>query len=236
MSSALGEILETDRDLERMLVDYLRAHPDFFERHLDLLGSLRVSHPSGNAVSIVERHLQALRSENASLKHQLSDLVEVARENEGISRQLLRLVVVLGTAVDFDQAVACLHERLGVEFGIQRSSLRVLWSMRDGARPLSETLVPADDPSLAPLRPYLSLRRPVCGRLRPEVLQSLFGEAARHLGSAAVIPLDQGRLHGLLGLGSADPARFHGGRGTLFLAQLGEAVQQALHDRLFGNR
>ena len=40
---------------EQAVQDYLERNPDFFERNSALLGSLRVPHGTGEAVSLVER-------------------------------------------------------------------------------------------------------------------------------------------------------------------------------------
>ena len=49
---------------ESEISDYLTAHPDFFERHLGLLGNLRLPHRTGSAaVSLVEKQVAVLRQD-----------------------------------------------------------------------------------------------------------------------------------------------------------------------------
>lgn len=49
---------------ENEVADFLRAHPDFFERHLALLSELVVPHSSrGGAVSLLERQVGVLRDQ-----------------------------------------------------------------------------------------------------------------------------------------------------------------------------
>ena len=49
---------------ENEVADFLRTHPDFFERHLALLTELVVPHSSrGGAVSLLERQVGVLRDQ-----------------------------------------------------------------------------------------------------------------------------------------------------------------------------
>ena len=50
--------------------DYLKDHPDFFERHPDMLDHLHISHSTGSAVSLVEKQVSVLRERkpNSSCK------------------------------------------------------------------------------------------------------------------------------------------------------------------------
>ena len=46
------------------IAEYLRANPDFFNEYPDLLTDIKVPHASGDAISLVERQLTALREQN----------------------------------------------------------------------------------------------------------------------------------------------------------------------------
>ena len=53
---------------EDTIAGYLKANPEFFERHASLLNSLRLPHDAGgSAVSLIERQVLVLRQKN--LKH-----------------------------------------------------------------------------------------------------------------------------------------------------------------------
>jgi hypothetical protein len=64
----------------------------------------------------------------------------------------------------------------------------------------------------------------VCGRLKKEQLESLFGTQAAELASAAVIPLQARGVIGILAIGSRSASRFHPGKGTELLVRLGDIV------------
>ena len=65
-------------------------------------------------------------------------------------------------------------------------------------------------------------------------MEQLFGEQARDLASAALIPLRGHLVLGLLAISSHDPDRFHAGKGTEFLVRLGELVNRRLEVALRG--
>ena len=68
----------------------------------------------------------------------------------------------------------------------------------------------------------------MCGRSSDEQKNVLFGEDAKNVKSAAVIPLSAGAQLGLLGLGSDDETRFQLSMGTDFLIQIGELISASL--------
>jgi len=85
--------------------------------------------------------------------------------------------------------------------------------------------VDAARPELAAFSELRKSQEPVCGRLKPELLQFLFGELAGEVSSAVLLPFGSA---GFLGIGSADPNRFHPGMGTVFLRQIAELIETAL--------
>jgi uncharacterized protein YigA (DUF484 family) len=81
------------------------------------------------------------------------------------------------------------------------------------------------DPRLAVFADARTRGRALCGRLKRDQLDLLFGESAPAIASAALLPL--GPI-GLLGIGSSDPDRFHPGMGTDLLDRMGELIGTAL--------
>ena len=49
---------------DESVANYLMEHPDFFATHEDLLLNLRISHKSGQAISLLERQVSLLRRKN----------------------------------------------------------------------------------------------------------------------------------------------------------------------------
>ena len=80
-STAGDQAVLSDEDI----AGWLRAHPDFFQRHSELLATLRVPHSSGGAVSLIERQIEVLREKNQSADSRFTELVSIARANEQLA-------------------------------------------------------------------------------------------------------------------------------------------------------
>ncbi|MGB0212115.1 DUF484 family protein, partial [Algiphilus sp.] len=61
---------------------WLIAHPEFFDRHPDVLEEADLQHESGHATSLIERQVEWLRAKNARLEARLSQLTDTAQDNE----------------------------------------------------------------------------------------------------------------------------------------------------------
>jgi uncharacterized protein YigA (DUF484 family) len=213
---------------EEAVEAWLRAHPDFFERHLALLDVLKLPHQSGGAISLIERQIGWLRDKNRQLERKLLDLVHLARENERLSQRMHHLALGLMDADSLDAVLATIQEQLRTEFRADHVVVRLVGNPADGLHFTEQT-----DPSLQPFDELFETRRPVCGRLPDEQLGVLFPEAENPVQSAVAVPLmDGSRRLGILALGSREDTRFHPGMGTLFLGYLGEIISHAVATRL----
>jgi len=113
-----------DEELSESTVhDYLAEHPDFFERHGALLGSLRLPHVAGGAVSLVERQVSVLRQKDLKLERQLKELLEVARANDGLAEKIHRLALALIAADDLGSTLTIIEESLRTAFDANQSIL-----------------------------------------------------------------------------------------------------------------
>ena len=61
---------------------FLKDHPDFFMSRDKLLAELNLPHQSGVAISLVERQVSILRERSADQRRRLSELLDIAREND----------------------------------------------------------------------------------------------------------------------------------------------------------
>lgn len=208
---------------EEAVAAFLAAHPDFFERHLSLLDTLRVPHETKGAVSLIERQVSLLRESNRQLERKLLDLVQVARENEGLSTRLHRLAIGLMEADSVEDALATARELLRDEFHSTHVVIR-LFDGDDGQGSQSRDLSIFDD--------LFESGRPVCGRHSEAQLKYLFEDQASEVKSAVMIPMADGQRLGILALGSPEADRFHPGMGTLFLGYLGGIIGAAIQSLL----
>ena len=61
-------VVSLDEVSEDLVVEYLCTHPEFFQKHEDLLQKLDLSHDCGPASSLIERQVRQLRSHNSFLE------------------------------------------------------------------------------------------------------------------------------------------------------------------------
>ena len=222
----------TDESLsEDAIRDYLADHPDFFERHADLLGALKLPHSSGAAVSLVERQVSVLRQKDLKHERKLKELLEVARANDALSAKIHQLTLKLLSAADLSTLLGNLEEALRADFDADQSIL-VLFGEREAFAEIRAgrffKAISRDDSTLKPFDTFLKGNGARCGQIRDAQRDFLFGKETDEVGSAALIPLGSGSETGFLAIGSADSNRFHPGMSIDFLGRLGELVAEAL--------
>lgn len=220
--------------LEKRVIEYLRSHPDFFAHHVQLLAELTVPHASGEAVSLIERQVSVLRDQNRQLRRELMDLVQVARDNDRLNDRVRRLTLGLMQAQGMHRILQALHASLGSDFDADAVALCLFAPMADGPpegdHGVELQVLSPDDESLVAFKSVIEEGKPVCGRLRPVQVHTLFPDAASEVSSLAVIPLtlEGSPCLGLLAVGSFEAERFHPAMGTLFLSHIGAITTQAL--------
>jgi hypothetical protein len=206
---------------------FLRAHPQFFDQHPELLESIYVPHPhGGRAIPLAERQLLGLREKVRLLEGKLGELIQFGEENDAIGEKVQRLALALIAARDFAATAQALYFHLREDFAVPHVALR-LWGRG----------VPGGAPEGAPVDEALrdrieSLGGPQCGPAAASPFLACFRDAQEHVRSLALVPLGQTRAFGLLALGSEDPQRFFAEMGTLYLRRIGELTAGALTARL----
>lgn len=201
---------------------YLRAHPEFFVDHDELIPELRIPHQPGTAVSLVERQVKLLRERNIEMRNRLSQLMDVARDNDRLFDKTRRLVLDLLDANSLEEVIGAVDESLRHEFQVPFVSL-ILFSETPLAVGRSVTNAEAQQA----IGGLLGSGKTICGVLRPHELAFLFGEEeSRSIGSAAVVALSQ--QHGILAVASPDPQHYKSSLGTLFLGYIAEVLTRVL--------
>lgn len=216
--------------------DYLRRHPDFFQGRDDLIRALTLPHPTGGAISLVERQVALLREETQRYRAQLQELVQIARYNDELIARLQQLTVKLMDCATLDEALALLETGLRQDFHADAATLRLFsdsGTTRFAADALGflnvETIEP--DRLASSLQPILTAGRPACGHLPNEQLVQLFPTTAGEIGSAALLPLAGGAgepVVGLLAIGSRNAERFTPEMGTTYLNYMNELIGRKL--------
>jgi len=216
---------------EDAIHDYLVDNPDFFERHAELLGSIRLPHRSGAAVSLVERQVSLLRQKDLKHERKLKELLEVARANDAIAGKIHHLTLRLLAARDLAATLGNLEQALRADFDADQSILVVFGDpASSGDIEAGRCFKPTspDDDALKTFETFLQGSGPRCGQIRDAQRDFLFGKETDEIGSAALVPLGNKSAIGFLAIGSADADRFHPGMSIDFLSRLGELVAEAL--------
>ena len=203
---------------------YLEANPDFFVEHEELLPALRIPHQRGDTVSLVERQMKILRERNIEMRHRLSHLMDVARDNDRLFDKTRRLVLDLLDAGSLEEVIGAVEDSLRHEFQVPFVSL-ILFS----ETPLGVGRSVSSAEAHQAIGGLLGGGKTTCGVLRPAELEFIFGaDECTQVGSAAVVSLTHQGLHGVLAIGSPDPQHYKSSLGTLFLGYVAEVLARVL--------
>ena len=218
---------------EAELARYLLDTPAFFERHAEVLASVRLTSPHGQrAVSLQERQMEMLRDKIRGLEGKIIEMIRYGQDNVSIADRLHRWTrALMLTAQPAELPEVLVHELMH-QFMIPQAGIRV-WGAAPAFTALGFAQPVSDDIKLF----AGSLSLPYCG------VNSGF-EAAQWLDdpagakSMAMVPLrahsaeatDAGATpaFGMLVLGSPDPTRYAADMGTEFLMRIGEVSSAAL--------
>jgi len=222
MSSASDPESGPARLSDEMIVEYLRADPDFFQRHANLLSELNLPHDSGQAISLIERQVAILRERNMQMRRRMNELLQAAKDNDELFAKTRTLTLellnvhtwhefneVLATYVltDFQADFVCCH------------LLRMPVFL--------DHLVSHESES--PYGRFVPNNVPVCTTLRAEEMAQLFpGETHEDDGSAVLAPLAWEEGEGCLAIGSRHTNRFTSDMDTLFVTYIGEVVSRVI--------
>lgn len=229
MKAQADEALVMD---DNAVIEYLSNNAGLLDRHPEVLSQLSIPHDTGSAVSLVERQIKQLRSENNRLKNKLSDLIHIARENEELSQRFHRLSLELMAGEHLHDIIAMTRDQVQTFFYTDHVSFCFHDSRAVHLKGLEKSVLDKNSKHAAKLKLWMCERKPVFGPLESGMHNMLMDEE-RQLSSCALIPLYHTEDIGLLVLASKSKDRFVEGMGTVFLSQLGELISSKLKNYLF---
>lgn len=217
---------ENELSWEEAVSRYLEDHPDYFQRHPEVLSKLALHHDVAGATSLIERQVRVLREQTEVLREQLRELVAIARENDVLSARLHRFALAMADSASLDDVFDSAYEMLRREFKIDAVAILC---RGEGNAAFARSEFVGDDSRLLHIIGEYGPGKPVCGaRFDESLLKYLFGENAADVRSTALIGLGTRGTFGILALGSHDARRFHAEMGTVYLAQLGDVLMHSI--------
>lgn len=208
--------------------EFLKEQSDFFQEYPEILEKAQVSEAGDNVTSLTMRQLSILRLKNATLQHQLDDLLDIARENDALSGRMQNLTTALIDACSVEDVFATLDDTLRECFGADFFVIRLISTEEQADFPISEVVWEQDAEELNHFKKVLSSQKIKCGHPTHAQAVALFKDKADVVLSTALIPFKLGEQQGLLAIGSKDAERFHPSMGDLFLTHLGQLVGKRL--------
>jgi len=201
--------------------NYLHTHPEFFVEHPELLTQLEVPHPSGGAVSLIERQVALIRQENKQHRERIRELVEIARDNESIVDKLHQLSIHLIATKTLNSYIGILQQQLRDNFSANHVRI-VLFKESFVCPDEQPEFISRTDSGLENFGKFLAHKQAICGRFNTQQLNFLFADNAVEVKSMALIPLVDSDPVGMLAISSANVDHFKAGMSTAFLSSLGD--------------
>ena len=206
------------------VADYLRKNPQFFSEYQELLLELQIPHPSGNAVSLVEKQLSVLREQNDQTSKKMHELIEIARQNEELARRMHKLALTLMDATDTREIFSTLYENLRRNFRADKVAVRIFAGPAFIDTFAGEEFAGRDINEETIFKSVIEKRMPISGKLKRQQQVFLFGDDGDDIESAVIIPLHGPDWGGVLVIGSTNPEKFQEGMGVELLANLAEVL------------
>jgi uncharacterized protein YigA (DUF484 family) len=198
------------REQENLVAEWLLATPGFFDRHSNLLAQIQLKSPHGDkAISLQEKQMTVLRSQNKDLNQRLAEMLTFGAQNDKTQNLMVVWLAELLATNDYAKAVEIVTEGLNKIFELGQA---IFIKANDLPVGLLATLAAA----------------PYCGSAKgaPQVLLEV---ANINEGSLAALALSsEDRDLGLLVLVSPRDERFTTEMGLVYLKQLSYLAAAAL--------
>jgi uncharacterized protein len=196
---------------EALVAQWLRACPGFFERHAEVLQEVRLKDPnSDRAISLQERQMHLLRSQNQELNSRLNEMLRFGSRNDKTQVAMVAWLQKLIEARDTNEVNSAIENGLASIFEVELCKV-----------------LPIDSAFEA------LLDRPICQSFAqcPDVFKEKLAhtQANDDWQSIAIlaIPLEQNHFAGLALL-SKDGERFTEDMGVFYLRQIAGLAAAAL--------
>ena len=198
-----------DKDVEL----YLLKNTDFFLSRESIVSELNFKHSPGIAVSLLERQVRKLRSEQKDLLDSLSVFLSNASENEDLFSKSKALVLKVVTAEDEDTLIELMPKSLKKIFDVDAAYLKFFTNSEMNGLEESTGMT-------------FSAGETKHGSFATEKIQILFGDDS--IKSVVISVFKNKNKIGLLLIGSKDKTRYLGDEDTTFIEFIRDIVEAKL--------
>lgn len=198
------------REQENLVAEWLLATPGFFDRHSNLLAQIQLKSPHGDkAISLQEKQMTVLRSQNKDLNQRLAEMLTFGAQNDKTQNLMVVWLAALLATNDYAKAVEIVTEGLNKIFELGQA-----------------VFIKANDLPEGLFRELAN--EPYCGAVEGAP-RPLLDTAKVSEGSLAALALfSEEKDLGLLILISPRTERFTSEMGLVYLKQLGYLAAAAL--------
>jgi len=224
MSLKEKESYMSKRSTENLVSDYLRDNLDFFVKNPSIIAELKIPHESGDAISLVEKQLAILRSQNQETQKKIHELIEIARQNEELARRMHQLALTLMDENDPEDIFSTLYKNLKKNFYADRVVVKLFANSILVSSSLTEEFVGKDSSEELLFRSIIKKLEPLSGKMKRQQQVFLFGEDGDDIASSVMIPLHGHGWGGILAIGSFDEEHFQSGMGIELLSNFAEIL------------
>jgi len=109
---------------EELVAEWLRATPGFFDRYADLFNEIRIKHPhEDRAISLQERQMTVLRTQNQELNRRLSEMLHFGSRNDKTQQSLVAWLLQLMRANHQEDVYAAVTIGLANVFEVESAQI-----------------------------------------------------------------------------------------------------------------
>lgn len=210
---------------DAMVLEHLKHRPDFFRQYPEAIANLSLPHNSGSAVSLVERQVAVLRERSIQTRRKLSQLIDIAKDNDQLFDRTQQLVIALLKARSVEQLCCEVISQFGERFGVEKTSVLFLLDEND---PLADSLQPehrrARAEALHAIGHLLESGSTFCGLLRSGEAECLFGQADGTASAAIASRTLPGGATLLLSVANSAADHYSQQTGTLFIDHIADIL------------
>jgi uncharacterized protein len=202
---------QTQLEQEQLVAQWLLTTPGFFDRHPNLLANLALTNShEGKAVSLQEKQMALLRSENRDLNQRLAQMLRFGTENDRTQTLMVTWLEELLLTQNQTEAMQKITSGLDHLFDIGKVEIILEKDLSEGLKNLLK-------------------EEPICGAM-DLVKDALPAEKLIDGGSIACIPLRFDKSHlGVLLLLSPDKNKFLPSMGLNYIQQFGRLASAAIY-------